>query len=110
MKLHVTHGRTVHELVVEPSTTLQDVRAQLQDLTGALPRTQKLICKGRVLESGDLTVEAAKLKDGAKLMLLCGAPGTQTPVRPQHWLSCIMPCIYPMHGSGHSSAGLCHWE
>lgn len=89
MKLHVTHGRTVHELVVEPSTTLQNVRAQLQDLTGALARTQKLICKGRVLDSGDLTVEAIKLKDGAKLMLLCGAPGTQTQVRIlPHWLSC----------------------
>ena len=104
MKLHVTHGRTVHELVVEPGTTLQDVRAQLQDLTGALARTQKLICRGRVLESGEHTVEAAKLRDGAKLMLLCGAPGTQTQVRLQHWLATHLPYAWhramAVQGSG----------
>lgn len=80
MKLLVMHGKTVRELDVEPSTTVQDVMAQLQDLTGALTRTQKLISKGKVLGSGNQTLEAANLKDGAKLMLLCGAPGTQTQV------------------------------
>ena len=80
MKLLVTHGRITHEVTVDPTTTLQALMVQLEALTGALARTQKLICKGRVLGAGALTVEGAKLKDGAKLMLLSSASGTQTQV------------------------------
>lgn len=80
MKLLVTHGRTTHEVDVDPGTTLQALMVRLEALTGALARTQRLICKGRVLGAGTLTVEGAKLKDGAKLMMLSSASGVQTQV------------------------------
>lgn len=80
MKLLVTHGRTTHEVDVDSGTTLQTLMIQLEALTGALARTQKLICKGRVLGADAVTMEGAKLKDGAKLMLLSSASGVETQV------------------------------
>ena len=80
MKLLVTHGRLTHEVDVDPGTTLQALMGKLEALTGALARTQKLICKGHVLGAGAVTLEGAKLKDGAKLMLLSSASGVQTQV------------------------------
>ena len=88
MKLLVTHGRNTHEVDVDLGTTLQALMVRLEALTGALARTQKLICKGRVLGAGTLTVEGAKLKDGAKLMMLASASGVQTQVSViDHWVS-----------------------
>ena len=88
MKLIVTHGRNTHEVDVDPGTTLQALMVRLEALTGALARTQKLICKGRVLGAGTVTVEGAKLKDDAKLMMLSSASGVQTQVSVvDHWFS-----------------------
>ncbi|KAK9825664.1 hypothetical protein WJX81_007931 [Elliptochloris bilobata] len=78
MKLTVSHGKANHELDVSPNTTLHALKQLLEALTGALARSQKLICKGRVLGGGDLTVIGAKLKDGAKLMLLTSGSGALT--------------------------------
>ncbi len=81
MRLLVTFGKATHEIKVSPETTLQAVMLELETMTGALVRAQKLIYKGRVLGGGDQTVEGAKLKDSAKLLLLAGAPGAQSQVR-----------------------------
>ncbi|KAK9807010.1 hypothetical protein WJX72_010701 [[Myrmecia] bisecta] len=76
MKLVVKHGKETCELDCGAEAKVEDVMAQLETLTGVITRKQKLIFQGKVLLPSQ-TLEAAKLKEGSKLMLMAGT-GVQT--------------------------------
>lgn len=51
------------------TATVKDLKAHLQTLTNVLPRGQKLIFKGKILDDS-VTLKGANLSDGSKLMLM----------------------------------------
>lgn len=61
-------GRSI-PMTLSPNSTVREVKSLLQPLTNVLPRGQKLIFKGRVLED-DATLRSCDVADGAKLMLM----------------------------------------
>lgn len=77
-KLHIKHGAQTLELALQSSSTVEDLHLQLQDLTGAFVRKQKLIYKGKVLASPKQQLSAAGLGDGAKIMLMVTADAAST--------------------------------
>lgn len=56
------------------SNTVQQLKQQLEPLTGLMSRQQKLIFKGKVLEDGH-SLTSCKIMPGAKLMLLAAQVG-----------------------------------
>lgn len=51
------------------TATVKDLKVHLQTLTNVLPRGQKLIFKGKILDDS-VTLKGANLSDGSKLMLM----------------------------------------
>lgn len=51
------------------TATVKDLKAHLQTLTNVLPRGQKLIFKGKILDDS-VTLKGENLSDGSKLMLM----------------------------------------
>lgn len=63
-------GRSIPVSVYSDSTTtVKDVKLLLQPLTNVLPRGQKLIFKGKVLED-NMSLKSLNITNGSKLMLM----------------------------------------
>ena len=70
-RITVKHGKVTHELTsLEPSSSIEELKAVLQSMTDVPANMMKLLCKGKTLSDGAVTLAAAKIKDGAKLMLM----------------------------------------
>lgn len=67
------HGKDTHSISISPRATVNDLKEMLQQLTNVLPRGQKLIFKGKVLDANMLLRDAA-LSNNSKLMMI-GTPG-----------------------------------
>lgn len=67
------HGKDTHSISVSPQATINDLKEKLQELTNVLPRGQKLIFKGKVLDA-NIKLTDAGLFNKAKLMMI-GSPG-----------------------------------
>lgn len=67
------HGKDTHSISIPAQATIQDVKEKLQQLTNVLPRGQKLIFKGRVLDA-NVRLNDAALLNNSKLMMI-GTPG-----------------------------------
>ena len=82
MKLLIQHGQTTFEMQAQTEELVQEIMARLETICGVLVRQQKLILKGKVLDSRATLSEAAIKKDGTKIMLIASAGGgpTQVPV------------------------------
>ncbi|CAA0838110.1 Unknown protein [Striga hermonthica] len=61
-------GRTI-PVEIAGSSTIKDLKFNLQSLTNVLPRGQKLIFKGKVL-ADELTLASSGIGDGSKIMLM----------------------------------------
>ena len=92
MKILVQHGQTNIELQVVSEDLVEDVMRQVEAASGVLARQQKLIHRGKVLDSRATLLEA-NIKDGAKIMLLSSmGGGSSTQVR---W-HCLKPHLVSM--------------
>lgn len=72
MNLQVQMGPKVHKVQVPAQCTAQQLKEELQGLTGIPARKMKLIHKGKVLE-GTQALTGAGVIDGGKLMCLASA-------------------------------------
>ena len=69
--LTVTFRGTAHPLSVLPGSTLEALQTQLEELTSVPPSLQKLLFKGKKLNtSSACTLAEAGVKDGTKIQLL----------------------------------------
>ena len=80
MRLFVQHGQTTFEMQAQTEELIEDLMARLETVSGVLARQQKLILKGKVLDSRATLSEANVTKDGAKIMLIASASGGPTQV------------------------------
>jgi hypothetical protein len=69
VQLHIKHGTETLSVTTAATSTVQQLKQQLEQLTGLFVRNQKLIFKGKLLADAS-TLEACKLTTGAKIMLL----------------------------------------
>ena len=76
LTLHVKHGKCSHQVCVGEEAKLSEVMHSIEQLTDVPARNQKLICQGKVLDANSI-VQALKLKDGSKLMLMTAGGQTQ---------------------------------
>ncbi|XP_057847551.1 plant intracellular Ras-group-related LRR protein 8 isoform X2 [Cryptomeria japonica] len=67
--LHIKFGSDSLQAALPATASVKDLKAHLQSLTNVLPRGQKLIFKGKILEDS-VTLKAANLSDGSKIMLM----------------------------------------
>lgn len=65
----VTYGKSKINLDVREGQLVEELQKCLQEQTGVIMRKQKLIFKGRVLESSQ-RLDEAKIKDGSKILLI----------------------------------------
>ncbi|KAF8018788.1 hypothetical protein BT93_H3628 [Corymbia citriodora subsp. variegata] len=61
-------GRSI-PIATSPDSLIKDVKSLLQPLTNVLPRGQKLIFKGKILDDS-MTLRASEVNNGAKVMLM----------------------------------------
>ncbi|KAI3410793.1 Ubiquitin-like domain-containing protein [Psidium guajava] len=61
-------GRSI-PITTSLDSSIQDVKSLLQPLTNVLPRGQKLIFKGKILDDS-MTLRTSEVKNGAKVMLM----------------------------------------
>ena len=82
MKLLIQHGQNTFQIQAETDELVGDLMARLETVhqCGVLARHQKLILKGKVLDSRATLSEANIRKDGAKIMLIASAGGGPTQV------------------------------
>lgn len=69
VKLQIKFGGETIPISLSPESTISDLKSQLQSLTNALPRGQKLIHKGKVLEDSK-TLRSSHINNGSKIMLM----------------------------------------
>ena len=79
MKVAVLHGKDVYELPCEQDETVQNLMEKIREASGVFERHQKLILKGKTL-SAQATLAQAKVKDGARIMLMASSTPLQTQV------------------------------
>ncbi|KAJ7514140.1 hypothetical protein O6H91_23G029900 [Diphasiastrum complanatum] len=65
----VKHGNNTLQVSLPAAAKVRDLKEQLQHLTNVLPRGQKLIHKGKLLNC-DATLRSANVGSGSKIMLL----------------------------------------
>ncbi|XP_019430521.1 PREDICTED: LRR repeats and ubiquitin-like domain-containing protein At2g30105 [Lupinus angustifolius] len=65
----VKFGGTTIPISISPNSTIKELKSLLLPATNVLPRGQKLIFKGKVLED-PVTLIASKLVNGSKIMLV----------------------------------------
>jgi hypothetical protein len=75
LALIVKMGSQEHQCSLPSTSTVGQLKAQLEPLTGLMMRQQKLIFKGKVLENHQ-PLTSCKLVSGAKLMLLAAQAST----------------------------------
>ncbi|KAI6686964.1 hypothetical protein NL676_032877 [Syzygium grande] len=82
-------GRSI-PVATSPDSSIKDVKSLLQPLTNVLPRGQKLIFKGKILDDS-MTLRASEVKSGAKVMLMAsqglhqGAAATVDKTHLERW-------------------------
>ncbi|KAL8129876.1 hypothetical protein V2J09_019031 [Rumex salicifolius] len=69
IKLQIKFGGETISISVSPESTLDELKSSLQSSTNVLPRGQKLIHKGKVLE-GSGTLKSLGIAKGSKIMLM----------------------------------------
>ncbi|KAL3701336.1 hypothetical protein R1sor_019358 [Riccia sorocarpa] len=69
ISITVKYGTNSYAISVSSNASVKDLMGRLQELTNILPRGQKLIFKGKVLDP-ESTLAAVKVTNGAKLMLV----------------------------------------
>ncbi|KAL2650342.1 hypothetical protein R1flu_018470 [Riccia fluitans] len=69
ISISVKCGAQSYTISMRSDAFVKDLMSRLQELTNILPRGQKLIFKGKVLDP-ESTLAAAKVTNGAKLMLM----------------------------------------
>jgi hypothetical protein len=69
LQLQIKHGTETLSVSAAATCTVQQLKQQLEQLTGLFVRNQKLIFKGKVLADA-ATLETCKLTTGCKVMLL----------------------------------------
>ena len=79
MKVAVLHGKDLYELSCEQDETVQNLMERIKEASGVFERHQKLILKGKTL-SAQVTLAHAKVKDGARIMLMASSTPLQTQV------------------------------
>ncbi|KAM0948105.1 putative Ubiquitin-like domain, leucine-rich repeat domain superfamily [Dioscorea sansibarensis] len=62
------HGRTI-PVSITPESTVRDLKSSLQPLTNVLPRGQKLIFEGKILNDVS-SLQSSKVTDGSKMMMI----------------------------------------
>lgn len=80
MQILVQHGKETYQVACEEGDTVESLMKKVKNASGILARYQKLIYKGKTLEHRS-TLAQAKMKEGAKLMLMASS----TPVQTQVW-------------------------
>jgi leucine-rich repeat protein SHOC2 len=75
LALVVKLGSQEHQCCLSATSTVAQLKAQLEPLTGLMSRQQKLIFKGKVMEDSQ-SLTSCKLVSGAKLMLLAAQAST----------------------------------
>lgn len=81
LSLQVKYGSTMISLdQFNESSTLLQLQTAIEDAIGVMTRKQKLLCKGKVLTalSPKTTLKEANVSNGAKIMLLTTAGGSQS--------------------------------
>ena len=78
--VHVKHGPQDHQVALPATATVQQLKQELEPLTGLVKRQQKLIFKGKVLEDSS-ALTACKLVNGSKVMLLAAQVSVCDPQR-----------------------------
>ncbi|KAL9238905.1 hypothetical protein vseg_013273 [Gypsophila vaccaria] len=69
VKLQIKYGGDTLKVSVSSDTTVWELKSELQRLTNVLPRGQKLIHKGTLLEDSK-SLSSSRLTSGSKIMLL----------------------------------------
>ena len=83
MQILVQHGKETYQVSCEEDDAVEEVMKAIEALSGILQGYQKLIHKGKTLNRRE-KVAQAKLKDGAKLMLIASSTPTETKVSLYH--------------------------
>ena len=79
MKVVVLHGKDLYELACEQDESVWDLMAKVKEASGVFERHQKLVFKGKKLDA-QATLAQAKVKDGARIMLIASSVPLQTQV------------------------------
>ena len=83
MEILVQHGKETYRVSCEEHDAVEEVMNKIETLSGILQGYQKLIHKGKTLNRRE-KVAQAKLKDGAKIMLIASSTPTETKVSLYH--------------------------
>lgn len=79
LSLSVLHGGTTHAIQLLENATVEDLRHQLEQLTGVPPASQKIISKGKALPNGaasaEVTLASLIVSNGSKLSMI-GSPAS----------------------------------
>ena len=74
LRLDIAHKGTHYNLSLLPTSTLESLQLQLEELTSVPPHLQKLLYKGKKSvnyeEAKDISLESVGLKDGMKVTML----------------------------------------
>jgi len=79
MKVAVQHGKETYDLTCRQDETIGKLMDKIQEASGIATRSQKIIHKGKTLDA-KATLAQAKMKEGAKLMLIASSTPAQTQV------------------------------
>ncbi|CAI9107035.1 OLC1v1006307C3 [Oldenlandia corymbosa var. corymbosa] len=69
IKVKIQFGGRSIPVEISVDSTVKNLKSTLQPLTNVLPRGQKLICKGKVLED-EMTLKSLGITNGSKIMLM----------------------------------------
>lgn len=83
MQLLVQHGKETYQVTCEEDDAVEEVMEKVEALSGIFQGYQKLIYKGKTLNRREMLAQA-KLKDGAKMMLMASSTPTETKVSLHH--------------------------
>ena len=83
MQLLVQHGKETYQVTCEEDDAVDEVMNKIETLSGIFQGYQKLIYKGKTLHKKE-TAAQAKLKEGAKIMLIATSTHIETKVSFKH--------------------------
>ena len=83
MQLLVQHGKETYQVTCEEDDAIEEVMKKTEAVLGIIQSYQKLIYKGKTLNRKERLAQA-KLKDGAKIMLIASSMPIETKVSLYH--------------------------